>query len=42
MWCMYHGRRSFMAIDKSTGRVCFIRRRRWLEMSARELERFTW
>lgn len=42
MWCMHHGRRSFMVIDKATGRIRFIRRRRWLEMSACELERFTW
>lgn len=42
MWCRRRGHICFMAIDRSTGRVKFIRRRRWLEMPAAELERFTW
>lgn len=40
MWCRYHGKICIMAIDKSTGRVRFIRRRRWFDMTAGELEKY--
>jgi len=42
MWCKYHGRICRMVIDKETNRIRFIRRKKWLEMSARETERYIW
>ena len=42
MWCRYRGRTCIMVLEKSSGRVRFIRRRRWFDMTSGELEAYIW
>lgn len=40
MWVKYHGRTCIMVIDKNSSRIRFIRRRKWFDMTAAELEKY--
>lgn len=42
MWCVYKSHVCFMVVEKSTGKIRFIRERKWLAMTDDEQSRFEW
>lgn len=42
MWCIYRGHICIMVYDKVSGKIRFIREKKWLALSDKEIARFDW
>lgn len=42
MWCVYKGHVCVMVFEKSRSKWVYIRERKWLAMTGKELEQYEW
>lgn len=42
MWCRRRGRVCIMVTEKYTGKIRFIRRKAWFNMTDDEIEKYIW